>query len=84
MTRQELKEIIFTVIEKLQNPTPAPACGILWNDQPTATTLYAVGEEDPAPTPVVNPGPITTPGATTLYSIGEEDATTLYGINEEG
>lgn len=56
MTREDLKEIIALVIEKMDRTTPTPACGLLWTDEPQVTTLYSVGEED----------------MTTLYGIGEE------------
>jgi hypothetical protein len=75
MTRNDLKEIITEVIKKMGNNSPVPACGWLWADQPVVTTYYAVGEEDPAPTPK----------PTTKYAIGEEDVvTTKYAIGEEG
>ncbi|MBN1696649.1 MAG: hypothetical protein JW881_03955 [Spirochaetales bacterium] len=83
MSRKELKEIIASVIERLQNCAPAPACGVLWADETVATTKYAIGEEDPNPTKPPEPTP--TPVATTKYSIGEEDTvTTLYSVGEEG
>ena len=51
MTREEMKEIIRTVIEKMQDTssdqTPSPAC--IFGDDPNpcdVTTEYAVGEED--------------------------------------
>ncbi|MBN1696648.1 MAG: hypothetical protein JW881_03950 [Spirochaetales bacterium] len=81
MTRKELKEIIVSVIERLRENAPSPACGVLWADEPIVTTYYAIGEEDPTPTDAPKP----TPNATTRYAIGEEDVvTTLYGIGEEG
>ena len=50
MTREELKEIIHAVIDRLAEPAdgeaPQPAC--IFGDDPTpcdVTTEYAVGEE---------------------------------------
>jgi hypothetical protein len=74
MNREELKEIITSVIKKMEASSPTSACGILysdclWFEGEQVTTLYGIGEEDTV---------------TTLYGIGEEDtATTLYGIGEE-
>ena len=62
MTRQDLKEIILSVIDKMQKESPRPACAFLWSDDAWGggfTTYYAVGEED-QPT-------------TTLYAVGEEE-----------
>jgi len=63
MTRHDLKEIILSVIDKMQKESPRPACAFLWSDDgwyPPATTVYSVGEEAGGP-------------PTTLYSVGEED-----------
>ncbi len=50
MTREELKEIIRRVFERLQEePEDAPAPACIFKDQPDpcdVTTYYAVGEED--------------------------------------
>lgn len=48
MTREELKEILSRIIDKLQEPAredaPPPAC--IFNDAPCdVTTRYAVNEE---------------------------------------
>ena len=61
MTRQDLKEIILSVIDKMQKESPRPACAFLWSDEVfgAPTTYYAVGEEA-EPT-------------TTLYAVNEED-----------
>ncbi|MFW5740968.1 MAG: hypothetical protein ACOC1F_11445 [Myxococcota bacterium] len=58
MDKQELRDVLSLVKEKLSRDTEA-ACGLLWNDDPDPepTTKYAVGEED----------------ATTRYAVGEED-----------
>jgi hypothetical protein len=80
MTRNDLKDIISSVIEKLQGNSPAPACGWFCADEPVITTYYAVGEEDqvsPPPTvvpidPTIPPKPTPPPVITTYYGIGEE------------
>ena len=61
MTRHDLKEIILSVIDKMQKESPRPACAFLWSDEifGAPTTIYGVGEEDQP--------------ATTLYAVGEED-----------
>jgi hypothetical protein len=64
MTRNELKKIIASVIDRLHNTASSPACGIFWADSPNpdppdTTTRYAIGEEDTV---------------TTRYAIGEEDS----------
>ena len=62
MTRHDLKEIILSVIDKMQKESPRPACAFLWSDDgwnSPYTTLYGVGEEDGSP-------------PTTVYSVGEE------------
>lgn len=62
MTRQDLKEIILSVIDKMQKESPRPACAFLWSDYDVVvgvTTVYGVGEEDPP--------------STTLYAVNEED-----------
>ncbi|MBD3357234.1 MAG: hypothetical protein GF363_08755 [Chitinivibrionales bacterium] len=64
MTREELKEIVGDVIARMRKESPEPACGVLWSDEPEVTTLYSVGEEDPANED---------PQVTTRYAIGEED-----------
>ncbi|MBN2736951.1 MAG: hypothetical protein JXR70_08230 [Spirochaetales bacterium] len=87
MNRKDLKEIITSVIEKMQENTPATACGAFFADNPIITTYYAVGEEDSTPTPEITgepatPTPIETPTPrptkdpviTTYYAVGEEDA----------
>ncbi len=49
MSREDLKDIISRVLDRLQNEAPTPAC--LFGDQPSCddncdmTTRYAVGEE---------------------------------------
>ena len=63
MTRQDLKEIILSVIDKMQKESPHPACAFLWSDDAwnaPPTTYYAVGEEDGG-------------APTTVYSVGEEE-----------
>ena len=62
MNRQDLKEIILSVIDKMQKESPRPACAFLWSDYNVglpATTVYSVGEEDPP--------------STTVYAVNEED-----------
>jgi hypothetical protein len=84
MTRNDLKDIISSVIEKLQGNSPAAACGWLYADDPVITTYYAVGEEGSTPIPTIEPKPTPTPTATTKYAIGEEDVvTTRYSVGEE-
>jgi hypothetical protein len=82
MTRNELKEIIVSVIERLKEGASAPACGIQWTDDPVqVTTLYGIGEESGSPEPKPTPDPV----VTTRYAIGEEDVvTTRYSVGEEG
>lgn len=88
MNRNDLKEIITAVIEKMSNDAPAAACGTFHMDEPVITTYYAIGEEDPTPRPTRPPKPTATPipTMTTRYAIGEEDGgvTTLYAVGEEG
>ena len=79
MNREELKEIIAAVIKKMEDSSPAPACGIFWGDRPVITTYYGIGEEDPTTRYAISEE-----DATTKYAINEEDVTTLYGIREEG
>ncbi len=47
MSREDLKDIISRVLDRLQNEAPQPAC--LFADSPCdscdVTTRYAVGEE---------------------------------------
>jgi hypothetical protein len=48
MSREDLKDIISRVLDRLQNEAPQPAC--LFSDGPCdspcdVTTRYAVGEE---------------------------------------
>ena len=45
MTREEMKEIVGEVIEKLDKGSPSTACGLFWADV-APTTKYAVGEAD--------------------------------------
>ena len=59
MSREELKDIVCAVVERLGKDAPTPACGLFWADDPQPTTRYAVGEED----------------VTTYYAVGEEDMT---------
>jgi hypothetical protein len=62
MNRQDLKDIILAVIDKMQNESPRPACAFLWSDDtwgPAYTTYYGVSEEDGGPP--------------TTVSVGEED-----------
>lgn len=67
MTRQDLKEIILLVIDRLQNESPRPACAFLWSDETwqsdggggVYTTIYGVAEEATPPT--------------TVYAVNEED-----------
>ena len=62
MTRQDLKEIILSVIDKMQKESPRPACAFLWSDynvEIPVTTIYGVAEE-------AQP-------STTLYAVNEED-----------
>ena len=63
MTREDLKEIILSVIDKMERVSPRPACAFLWSDYDLGTvytTVYGVGEESEPP-------------STTLYAVGEED-----------
>ena len=74
MKREDLKEIISSVIEKMKQDEPEAACGIFWNDNPVATTLYSVGEEENVnPTTKYAIGEDVSGGITTHYAIGEED-----------
>ena len=74
MKREDLREIICSVIEKLKQDIPEAACGIFWNDNLVATPEYSVGEEI-----TVHPA--------NRYSINEEDSartlTTHYAVGEE-
>ncbi|MFH1130921.1 MAG: hypothetical protein V1754_06270 [Pseudomonadota bacterium] len=47
MTREDLKEIICEISEKMkeQKDTDAPLPACFWGDNCDATTKYAVGEE---------------------------------------
>ena len=46
MTKEELKDIIIAVIEKLQEDEEAPQPACIFGDTPCdVTTRYAVGEE---------------------------------------
>ena len=48
MTREELKEIIARVIERVENDEEAPKPACIFGDVPDCdySTEYAVGEED--------------------------------------
>lgn len=43
MTREELKEIIGSVVEKMETCSPVPACGLFWAD---AVPIYAIPQPD--------------------------------------
>ena len=45
MTREDLKEIITRVLERIQDDEEAPKPACLFGDTCDATTRYAVGEE---------------------------------------
>lgn len=48
MSREELKEIVIEVMEKLADPCEAPLPACVFSDNPNpcdVTTFYAVGEE---------------------------------------
>ena len=63
MKREDLKEIISSVIEKMKQDTPEAACGLFWGDNPG-------GEDGPSGNIFpVNPNKGV---ETTLYAVGEE------------
>jgi len=67
MNKNDLREVLDLVKDKLTRD-PEVACGIMFvDDDPVPTTKYSVGEED----------------STTKYSVGEEDVTTYYAVGEE-
>ena len=48
MTREELKEIVIDVVQKMSEQSEAPVAGCIFSDKPDpcdATTFYAIGEE---------------------------------------
>lgn len=71
MSRDDLKEIIASVIKKMEASSPVAACGLFNADN--VTTLYAIGEEDPTTKYAIREEDFCT-DPTTLYGISEEDS----------
>ena len=68
MKREDLKEIISSVIEKMKQDAPEAACGMFWSDNPVNNPF---GGDDPL---IKNPfdGNETGKFLTTDYAVGEE------------
>ena len=73
MKREDLKEIISSVIEKMKQDAPEAACGMFWSDN-SVNNPGPIGGDPGDDPPNINPFGGEEPRMlTTHYAVGEED-----------